>query len=83
MAAKITIMNFLFKKTLHIFYILILLGIFINKDEPFTPQARVAHSSILVGNKLYYFVEQMLVTILMKCFILTPLRRSILHHNHG
>src|SRR6266487_3670790 len=55
MISKSKIMNFLFKKTLHIFYILIIIGIFIIKVEPFTPQARAAHSSILVGNKLYYF----------------------------
>src|SRR2546430_1553924 len=47
-------MNFLFQKTLHIFYILIL-GIFIIKVKPFTPQARAGHSSILVGDKLYFF----------------------------
>src|SRR6266542_6656530 len=51
--SEIKIMNFLFKKTLHILYILIL-GILI-KVEPFTPQARVGHSSVLVENKLYFF----------------------------
>src|SRR6266496_1946172 len=48
-------MNFLFKKILHIFYVLILGIFFIISVEPFTPQTRVGHSSILVGTKLYFF----------------------------
>jgi N-acetylneuraminic acid mutarotase len=52
---KMNFINYLYtKKTLYIFHILVLVGIFVIKIDSFTGE-RAGHTSVLIGSRLYFF----------------------------